>query len=166
MSPLLYFAKDTQKRRRATRKTDRELDLCAHSKNQCFGGRISALVDIVLKPLVKSLPSNIKDTKDFLAKLKSLPGPLPPNSLLFTMDVVGLYNNIPHRDGLKACQVALDRRDSCDQPTTSIVNLDNLVLELNAFHSEANFFLQVHGTAVGTHMAPSYANVFMGILEE
>ena len=52
--------------------------------------RISAFVDIVLKPLVKSLPSYIKDTKDFLAKLKSLPGPLPPNSLLFTMDVVGL----------------------------------------------------------------------------
>ena len=102
--------------------------------------RISAFVDIVLKPLVKSLPSYIKDTKDFLAKLKSLPGPLPPNSLLFTMDVVGLYNNIPHRDGLKACQLALDRRDSCDPPTTSIVNLAKLVLELNAFQFEEKFF--------------------------
>ena len=128
--------------------------------------RISAFVDIVLKPLVKSLPSYIKDTKDFLAKLKSLPGPLLPNSLLFTMDVVGLYNNIPHRDGLKACQLALDRRDACDPPTTSIVNLAKLVLELNAFQFEEKFFLQVLGTAMGTRMAPSYANIFMGILEE
>ena len=128
--------------------------------------RISAFVDIVLKPLVKSLPSYIKDTKDFVAKLKSLPGPLSPNSLLFTMDVVGLYNNIPHWDGLKACQLALDRRDSCDPPTTSVVNLAKLVLELNAFQFEDKFFLQVHGTAVGTRMAPNYANIFMGILEE
>ena len=77
-----------------------------------------------------------------------------------------LYNNIPHRDGLKACQLALDRRDSCDPPTTSIVNLAKLVLELNAFQFEEKFFLQVHGTAMGTRMAPSYANIFMGILEE
>ena len=102
-----------------------------------------------------------------LAKLKLLPGPLPPNSLLFTMDVVGLYNNIPHRDGLKTCQLALDRRDSCDPPATSIVNLAKLVLELNAFQFEEKFFLQVHGTAMGTRMALSYANIFMmGILEE
>ena len=105
--------------------------------------RISAFVDIVLKPLVKSLPSYIKDTKDFLAKLKSLPGPLLPNGLLFTRDVVGLYNNIPHRDGLKACQLALDQRDSCDPPTTSIVNLAKLVLELNAFQFEEKFFCKL-----------------------
>ena len=56
------------------------------------------------------------------------------------MDVVGLYNNIPLRDGLKACQLALDQRDTCDLLKASIVNLAILVLELNAFQVEEKFF--------------------------
>ena len=30
---------------------------------------------------------------------------------------------------------------------------------------EDEHFLQIHGTAMGTWMAPSYANIFMGMLE-
>ena len=71
------------------------------SSNRAPTERISAFVDITLKPLVSLLPSYIKDTKDFLQKLQRI-GPLPSQALLFTMDVVGLYNNIPHKDGLDA----------------------------------------------------------------
>ena len=31
---------------------------------------------------------------------------------------------------------------------------------------DANYYLQINGTAMGTKMAPSYANIFMGNLEE
>ena len=71
--------------------------------------RISAFVDLTLKPLVLDLPSYIMDIKDFLRQLQSLP-PLPPEAILFTMDVVGLYNNILHDNGLKACETMLERR--------------------------------------------------------
>ena len=71
--------------------------------------RISAFVDLVLKPLVQKLPSYIRDTKDFLRELNSLPS-LPPGAIVFTMDVVGLYSHIPHVDGLKACHTLLERR--------------------------------------------------------
>ena len=43
------------------------------SSNQCPTERISAFVDLHLKPLVSALPSYIRDTKDFLFKLESLP---------------------------------------------------------------------------------------------
>ena len=32
--------------------------------------------------------------------------------------------------------------------------------------SDSKHYLQVKGTAMGTHMAPSYANLFMGFLEQ
>ena len=41
-----------------------------------------------------------------------------------------------------------------------------LVLENNVFEFNETFYIQKQGTAMGTKMAPSYANLFMGKLEE
>ena len=76
-------------------------------------------------------------------------------------DVVGLYSHIPHEDGLKACHTLLERRTVKEPPTSDVVHLARLVLELNSFQYQDKFYLQTHGTAMGTRMAPSYANLFM-----
>ena len=41
----------------------------------------------------------------------------------------------------------------------------NLVLKHNVFEFDEKFYLQIQGTAMGTKMAPVYANLFMGRLE-
>jgi hypothetical protein len=41
-----------------------------------------------------------------------------------------------------------------------------LVLKKKHFSFDGNHYLQINGTAMGTKMAPSYANIFMGDLEE
>ena len=41
-----------------------------------------------------------------------------------------------------------------------------MILTMNNFEFENNHYLQLHGTAVGTKMAPAYANLFMGDLEQ
>ena len=41
----------------------------------------------------------------------------------------------------------------------------NLVLKHNVFEFDEKFYLQIQGTAMGTKMAPAYANLFMGRLE-
>ena len=81
------------------------------------------------------------------------------------MDVVGLYNHIPHADGLMACRTVLDQRPTKDPPTEDLVILAKLILTLNAFQFEDRFYLQKHGTAMGTRMALSYAKFFMGDLK-
>ena len=58
-------------------------------------------LDFHLQPLAKILKSYIKDTNDFLKKLSDL-SDLPQHSILCTIDVVVLYPNIPHDDGLEA----------------------------------------------------------------
>ena len=134
------------------------------SSNGCPTERISAYVDIHLKPLVQSTETYIRDTKDFLIHLQSLPD-LPPGTLLVTMDVVGLYTNIPHSEGLEAAQRMLDTRSTLNPPTEDLINLMEHVLNLNCFVYNNTHYRQKHGTAMGTKMAPSYANIFMADLE-
>ena len=68
---------------------------------------ISAFLDFHLQPLAQAVKSYIKDTTDFLDKLRSLPK-LPDNIILCTVDVVGLYPNIPHEEDLSALRKRLD----------------------------------------------------------
>ena len=51
--------------------------------------RISAYVDNWLQPLAKSLPSYIKDTKEFIKYIESTK--LPKDCILCTLDVSSLY---------------------------------------------------------------------------
>ena len=125
---------------------------------------ISKFIDHHLGPLVKNIPSYVKDTNDFLSKLHEIR--VPPGSLLVTLDVSSLYTNIPHDEGLEACREALNTRGITDPPTDDVINLINLVLKKNNFSFNDTHYLQKHGTAMGTRMAPSYASLFMGHLEK
>ncbi len=40
-----------------------------------------------------------------------------------------------------------------------------LILTLNNFELNGDHYLQIQGTAMGTRVAPSYANLFMAELE-
>ena len=60
-----------------------------------------------LQPIMRPGMSYIKDTSDFLLKLKNLKK-VPDNAILVTADVVGLYASIPHNDGLEVLKTQLD----------------------------------------------------------
>ena len=111
------------------------------------------------------LPSYIKDTTHFLQKLDSLPE-LSNGCLLVTLDVSSLYTNIPHKKEIRACRRALESRTNTRLETESICDLIRRILAMNSFEFENNHYLQLHGTAMGTKMAPAYANPFMGDLEQ
>ena len=130
-----------------------------------FTENISSFLDYHLQPLTKSVKSFIKDTNDFLRKLRSLPL-LPDNSLLCTIDVVGLYPNIPHEEGLIAIRKALDKREDKVITTDSLMELAECVLKNNIFEHNTCVYKQKQGTAIGTKMAPPYAILFMAELEE
>ena len=57
---------------------------------------------------MRSAKSFIKDTGDFLNKLKELDS-VPENALLVTTEVVGLYLSMPHQDGLDALSIKLEQ---------------------------------------------------------
>ena len=119
-----------------------------------FTENISSFLDHHLQPLTKIVKSYIQDTKLLLNKLEELP-PLPQNSILSTMDVVGLYPNIPHELGLSAMKKALDKREDKSISTQTLLDLAELVLKNNYFTHDSQIFKQIRGTAMGTKFALS-----------
>lgn len=106
-------------------------------------------------------PTYIKNTTDFLAKIKNIE--VPKNALLFTMDVSSLYTNIDTEMGLKAIR-DIWRRDD-DRPS-QILDLLELCLKNNYFQFNGETYLQVKGTSMGASFAPPYADIFMAKFEK
>uniref|UniRef100_K7EXL6 Reverse transcriptase domain-containing protein n=1 Tax=Pelodiscus sinensis TaxID=13735 RepID=K7EXL6_PELSI len=122
---------------------------------------LSSCVDSLLKTYATNTPSYLRDTTDFLRKLQNIDN-LPNNTILPTMDVEDLYTNIPHEDGLQAIRNTIPE----DTTASQTADLCNFVFTHNYFQFENNLYLQISGTAMGTCMAPQYANVFMADLEQ
>ena len=127
--------------------------------------RISSFIDFHLQPLAQNVKSYIKDTNDFLCKLKNI-RKLPEDAIMVTIDVVGLYPSIPHEEGLSAMKTALDKRAEKAVSTESLCELAELVLKNNIFEFNEKVYRQLRGTAIGTKMAPPYAILFLAELEE
>ena len=63
--------------------------------------------DRQLKPIIQKIWSYIKDSGDFIGKIKNL-ADIPDGAVLVTADVVGLHPSIPHQAGFEALKKALD----------------------------------------------------------
>ena len=63
--------------------------------------RTSKFVDEHMKQYVPQTKSYIRDTQDFLEKIRSL-GHIPEGTILCTLDVSSLYTNIPNHEGILA----------------------------------------------------------------
>ena len=141
------------------------------SANSSPTERISQLVDHFLQPLVASTRSYVKDTTDFLNKIESVTG-TAPGTILCTVDVTSLYTNIPNPEGISACRKHLNahrRTSECQDQSLhsdSLMHLLEYVLTKNNFDFNDKHYLQVGGTAMGTRVAPSFANLFMAEFEE
>ena len=65
----------------------------------------------ILQTLAQKVRSYIKDTNHFLSNIKKL-GSLPDGAKLSTMDVFGLYPNIPNGEGLVSLRKFFETRDN------------------------------------------------------
>ena len=130
---------------------------------------ISEFLTICLQFITEKLQSHINNTKHFLQKIMKQPK-VKPNTIFITINVKSLYTNIPHRERINACLHYVEKyRHILPKyiPNKTILNtLLLFVLENNFFEFDNQIYKQIFGTAMGTKMAPPYANLFMGILEE
>ena len=128
---------------------------------------ISQFVDHWLQPHVKKLPSYIQDTSEFMRLIKSTV--IPATGVLVSIDVSSLYTNIPHTEGIQYDMDAFLNNLNPDpyEPTQETLGeLINIILSNNVFESNGKFYLQLQGTALGMKMAPAYANIFMGRIQQ
>ena len=131
---------------------------------------ISHFVDHFSKEIPEKLDSHIKDTPHLLRMLENLNQTCtqPENAILVSIDVVGLYPNIPQDEGMKAFREYISDPMYRDQtiPSTLLMTFLRYVLSFNSFVFDGKLYLQCWGTAIGTKVAPTYANIFMADLEK
>jgi len=84
------------------------------------------------------------------------------------INVGSLYTNILHSEGLFAASKFMERyrKGPLIPGNHHLLSLLRLVLTKNNFDFAGKHYLQVGGTAMGTRVAPSYANLFMADFEE
>ncbi|CAJ0956185.1 unnamed protein product [Ranitomeya imitator] len=126
---------------------------------------LAITLEKILSPTVPNMRSFTKDTAHFLKLLRDL-GPLPPQSVLVTMDVTSLYTSIGHQQGIEAVMTYLQQHTTFTTDKLSFCrDLLGLVLTKNFFLFEDQYYMQQKGTAMGSNVAPPYANIFMDFFE-
>ena len=86
--------------------------------------------------------------------------------LVFTMDIKLLYTVIPNDGGLCALEYYLDKREMLEPPTDTLLRMAELVLTLNTFELNGEFYKQTGGVAMGSRLGPNYAFLFVAYVEE
>jgi len=142
-------------------KPSRPMRTIVSSRNHPTEG-IAKLAEVELKKGVEKLPSFIRDTTHFLNRLRQVRQPLPSDVLLFTMDVKGLYPNVPRVEARLACKQILDKRLSPTVPTERVLEMIDVVLENNNFRFGSQNYTQTEGTAIGSKLGMHYASAYMG----
>ena len=130
---------------------------------------LSKYLTAIFNPIAQAQPSYLKDTKHLLQIIQQYPE-LPHNTILCTADVTSLYTNIPHEEGIQVILDALDTHRHLLPPNTPNNTIINTCLQFILKHNYFSFlnkhYQQTQGTAMGTKMAPPYANIFMSHIEQ
>ena len=128
--------------------------------------KLSEFVDSFLGYAARKTSSYVKDTTDFVNKIRNVKLPSDSNQVFVaTMDVSSLYTNIDHSEGIAACKRYLDQRSNKRFPTSKLCSLVQFILKSNTMQFLGKFYHQIKGTAMGTPMAVNYANLFMASFE-
>ena len=129
--------------------------------------RLSSFMDYFLQPLVENTPSYIKDSSTIISLVEHTT--FPGDCILASINVCSLYLNIPHEEGVSSALKHLyninPKKNDLPFPPSVAAEMLRIILESNHFEFVGNMYKQVQGTAMGTKMAPAYANLFMSELE-
>ena len=128
--------------------------------------KISQLVDHFIGKSVPLFKSYVRDSTHLIKTLKHFT--VQPGILLCTLDITSLYTNIPHLEGIQSTKemLAIHKPPDTLPHNSYIIELLELVLTNNHFEFNGEFYHQLSGTAMGTKLAPSYANLFMTKFED
>jgi hypothetical protein len=125
--------------------------------------KVAGFIDDYIKGKANKHPSYLKDTYDFVEKIKDLE--IPEGALLITLDVESMYTNINHDKGLEAVAGLFEERER-NPKFHAVMKLLELSLKRNDFKYNNQHFLQISGTSMGKKWAPHYADIYMAKFEK
>ena len=74
--------------------------------------KLTWILERVITQLLPFIPAHLRNTTQFLDEVKDkYPQGFEPGTILFSVDVVNLYGNIPVDDGIQACMTMLEEHE-------------------------------------------------------
>ncbi|CAC5379815.1 Toll-like receptor 4 [Mytilus coruscus] len=131
----------------------------------CETHTLSIFLDILLKPFLKHISSFIRDDLDML---NHLPNNVEGNTIIVSFHVVSLYTIIPHKYGIEAINYWIEKyKTELPNRIDKKIIIEGLrfIFQNNYFMFDNQMYRQKSGTAIGTKVVPTYANLVMGYLE-
>lgn len=121
--------------------------------------RISEFVESFLKPPACKHTSYIKNSYDFIDKIKNIE--INENTFIVTGDITSLYTNMKHHLTISNIQKIFNKYPDPNRPDNYIIKLLKLILENNDFEFNKETFLQTCGCPMGKIIGPSAANIYL-----
>ena len=118
-----------------------------------------------MKPIALQIKSYIRDTNDFLKKLRDLLDS-QEKWIICTIDIIGLYPSIPNEESLIFLRKLLGKRSNKHVATDTLIEVAEIVLQNNYFEFNERYFKQKRGTTIESKFATPFAIIYMVILEE
>ena len=132
--------------------------------------KLSWVLERIITQLLPYVPAHLKNTTQYLETVNTrFPAGFKSGTILFSIDVVNLYGNIPTAEAIDACMTLLNVH-SADVNTfglqlTDIKQLLEHCLNNNFVRFGDKLYRQSSGIAMGSRVAPPLAIVFMHALE-
>ncbi len=126
--------------------------------------RVAQYIDHHLRPISIKNPTYIKDTYDFVNKVRG--SHIPANAFLVTADVSSLYTNMNIDRIISTVENALKKHPVPGRPDEHLLRLLNITLRRNDFTFNNDCFLQVCGAAMGIPYAPTLANIYLEYFDQ
>jgi hypothetical protein len=121
-----------------------------------------------LSPLVGKTEHYVKDSQDFVKKIKDLE--VPPGQKLISYDVSALFTSIPTPDASRVIRSYLESdntlKDRCPLSVDQLLTLLEFCLDTTYFVFQGDFYQQTHGAAMGSPVSPLVANIYMEDFEK
>ena len=145
------------------------------SGNEHATENISIFLDYILQPYSTNHPLYLKDVTQLLQIINKLKLKNPPNNnlLLFNLDVVNMYTNIPQEECINSVFATINNdptrlhRNKTNYQPKLISQLLALVLHNNYFQFNGQFYQQKHGIAMGTPCACTISDIYIcNLIEE
>ncbi|MGL4335486.1 MAG: reverse transcriptase domain-containing protein [Turicibacter sp.] len=112
-----------------------------------------------LWPYVKNCEWIVENSLQVVKEVDELN--LIENPLIYSIDVESMYTNIDIGEGLRTIRKLLLLKGCDNYLSIVIIRLLSWVLRNNYFMYDNKSYKQVKGTAMGSNVAPSFANLFM-----
>jgi len=135
---------------------------------------VDRLLTTYLAPLLDLLPERLRDTSDFLRKIREFPQ-IPKGALIFSFDIVSLYPSIPQEEAawvvsnfyeknMGYVQGRLMHEFNIQAPPPYLIKegIDH-VLNGTLLRYDHGFYRQNKGTAIGASVSVAIAEIFVHV---